>query len=44
MDRVRDMVSSMGISAVFAHDRDRISREPAYLYILKTEFEARGVS
>ncbi len=42
MDRVRDMVSSSGISAVFAHDRDRISREPAYLYILKTEFEAKG--
>ena len=44
MDRVRDMVSSMGISAVFAHDRDRISREPAYLYILKTEFEARDIT
>ncbi len=42
MDRIRDMVSSGCISAVFVLDRDRISREPAYLYILKTEFEAKG--
>src|SRR5687768_13954062 len=31
MDRVRDLVAAGGVSAVLAQDRDRFSREPAYL-------------
>src|ERR671911_1977656 len=42
MDRVRDLVASGGVSAVLAQDRDRFAREPAYLYILKKEFEEHG--
>src|SRR5919107_204516 len=39
MDHVRDMVAAGGISVVLAQDRDRFSREPAYTYLLKREFE-----
>src|ERR671910_936580 len=39
MDRVRDLVSAGGVSVVLAQDRDRFSREPAYHYLLKREFE-----
>src|SRR5829696_8448976 len=39
MDRVRDLVSSGGVSVVLAQDRDRFSREPAYTYLLRREFE-----
>jgi site-specific DNA recombinase len=42
MDRVRDLVSGGGISAVLAQDRDRFAREPAYLYLLREEFSLRG--
>lgn len=42
MDRVRDLVAAGGVSVVLAQDRDRISREPAYAYLLKREFEERG--
>ena len=42
MDRVRDLVSAGGISMVVAQDRDRFSREPAYSYLLKREFEEHG--
>jgi site-specific DNA recombinase len=42
MDRVRDLVAAGDVSVVLAQDRDRFAREPAYLYILKEEFEARG--
>jgi len=42
MDRVRDLVAAGGVSVVLAQDRDRFAREPAYLYIPKEEFEARG--
>ena len=38
MDRVRDLVAAGGVSAVLAQDRDRFSREPAYLYLLREEF------
>src|SRR5215211_605408 len=38
MDRVRDLVAAGGITVVLAQDRDRFSREPAYLFILKREF------
>src|SRR5215208_5571496 len=42
MDRVRDLVASRGVSVVLAQDRDRISREPAYTYLLRREFEEHG--
>lgn len=42
MDKVRDLVAAGGVSFVLAQDRDRLSREPAYLYLLKQEFEKRG--
>jgi DNA invertase Pin-like site-specific DNA recombinase len=42
IDQVRDLVAAGGVSVVLAQDRDRFAREPAYLYILKKEFEERG--
>jgi len=42
MDRVRDLVAAGRVSAVLAQDRDRFSREPAYLYLLREEFAAHG--
>ncbi len=44
MDRVRDLVASGGVSAVFAQDRDRFSREPAYLFYLREEFAEHGAT
>jgi site-specific DNA recombinase len=43
MDRVRDLVVAGGVSVVLAQDRDRFAREPAYHYLLRREFEERGV-
>jgi site-specific DNA recombinase len=37
LDRVRDLVAAGGVSVVLAQDRDRFSREPAYLYLLREE-------
>jgi site-specific DNA recombinase len=42
MDRVRNLVAAGGVSVVLAQDRDRFAREPAYLYLLKREFEEYG--
>ncbi len=42
MDRVRDLVAAGGITVVLAQDRDRFSREPAYTYLLRREFEQHG--
>src|SRR4051812_5541650 len=42
MDQVRDLVAAGGVSIVFAQDRDRIAREPAYHYFLRREFEEHG--
>src|SRR3712207_3360892 len=42
MDRVRDLVAAGSVSVVLAQDRDRFSREPAYTYLLKREFEEYG--
>src|SRR5215212_1864547 len=42
MDRVRDLVAAGSVSVVLAQDRDRFAREPAYLYLLKKEFEEHG--
>jgi site-specific DNA recombinase len=39
MDRVRDLVVTGDVSVVLAQDRDRFTREPAYHYLLKKEFE-----
>jgi site-specific DNA recombinase len=38
MDEVRDTVARGGVHAVWAQDRDRFAREPAYTYLLKREF------
>ena len=42
MDRVRDLVTAGGVSVVLAQDRDRFTREPAYHYLLRKEFEEHG--
>lgn len=42
LDRVRDLVTGGNVSVVVAQDRDRFSREPAYAYLLKREFEEHG--
>jgi site-specific DNA recombinase len=42
MDRVRDLVVAGGVSVVLAQDRDRFSREPAFTYILRREFQEHG--
>ncbi|CAN5660494.1 recombinase family protein [soil metagenome] len=44
LDRVRDLVAAGGVSAVFAQDRDRFAREPAYLYLRKQEFGEHGTT
>ena len=38
MDGVRDLVPEGSGSTVLAQDRDRLAREPAYLYLLREEF------
>jgi site-specific DNA recombinase len=42
MDHIRDLVAAGGVSVVLAQDRDRFSREPAYTYLLRREFEEHG--
>ena len=42
MDRVRDLVAAGGVYVVLAQDRDRFAREPAYHYLLRSEFEEHG--
>jgi site-specific DNA recombinase len=42
MYRVRALVAAGGVSVVLAQDRDRFTREPAYHYLLRREFEERG--
>src|ERR687894_2968903 len=42
LDHVRDLVAAGSVSVVLAQDRDRFSREPAYTYLLKREFEEHG--
>ena len=44
LDRVRDLVAAGGVSVVFAQDRDRFAREPAYLYLLRQEFGEHGTT
>jgi site-specific DNA recombinase len=42
MDRVRDLVAGGGVFVVLAQDRDRFTREPAYHYLLRREFDEHG--
>jgi site-specific DNA recombinase len=42
MDRVRVLVATGGVFVVLAQDRDRFSREPAYTYLLRREFQEHG--
>jgi site-specific DNA recombinase len=42
VDRIRDLVAAGSVSVVLAQDRDRFTREPAYHFLLKREFEAHG--
>ena len=42
LDRVRDLAAAGGVSVVLAQDRDRFSREPAFTYLLRLEFEEHG--
>jgi site-specific DNA recombinase len=44
LDTLRDVVSSGGIDLVLCQDRDRISREPAHVYLLREEFVAHGTA
>ncbi|MBA2377827.1 MAG: recombinase family protein [Rubrobacter sp.] len=42
LDRARELVEEGGVSVVVAQDRNRFAREPAYLFLLKREFERHG--
>jgi len=42
LDRVRELVEAGGVDVVLAQDRDRFAREPAYHYLLETEFGKQG--
>ena len=44
LDELRDLVAAHGIDLVLVQDRDRLTREPAYIYILKEEFSQHGAS
>ncbi|MBA3426136.1 MAG: recombinase family protein [Rubrobacter sp.] len=42
LDHVRDLVAQGGVDVVLAQDRDRLAREPAYLFLLRQEFAQHG--
>jgi site-specific DNA recombinase len=44
LDALRDTVSLGGVGLVLCQDRDRISREPAHVYILREELRAHGTT
>ena len=44
LDTLRDVVSAGGIDLVLAQDRDRLSREPAHVYILREELREHGTT
>jgi site-specific DNA recombinase len=44
LDTLRDVVSEGGIDLVLCQDRDRISREPARVYLLREEFLGHGTT
>jgi len=42
LDKVRELVEAGGVDVVLAQDRDRFAREPAFHYLLETEFGKHG--
>ncbi len=42
LDEVRDLVAAGGVDVVLAQERDRLSREPAHLYLLREELAKHG--
>jgi len=44
MDDVRDVVSAGGVHLVLVQDRDRFSREPAHIHVLREEFMQYGTT
>jgi site-specific DNA recombinase len=44
LDTLRDVVAGGGIDLVLCQDRDRISREPAHVYILREELREHGTT
>ena len=44
LDMLRDVVAGGGIDLVLCQDRDRISREPAHVFILREELRAHGTT
>jgi site-specific DNA recombinase len=42
LDALREVVSAGGVDLVLTQDRDRLSREPAYRFLLEKEFEEHG--
>jgi site-specific DNA recombinase len=44
LNALRDVVSSGAIDLVLTQDRDRLSREPAHIYILREEFLGYGTT
>jgi site-specific DNA recombinase len=44
LDTLRDVVAGGDIDLILAQDRDRLSREPAHVFILREEFVSHGAS
>jgi site-specific DNA recombinase len=44
LDTLRDVVAGGGIDLALCQDRDRISREPAHVFILREELRAHGTT
>jgi site-specific DNA recombinase len=44
LDMLRDVVAGGGIDLVLCQDRDRMSREPAHVFILREELRAHGTT
>jgi site-specific DNA recombinase len=44
LDALRDVVSAGGIDLVLAQDRDRLSREPAHLFLLREDLREYGTT
>jgi site-specific DNA recombinase len=44
LDALRDTVSLGGVDLVLCQDRDRLSREPAHVYILREELRTHGTT
>ena len=44
LDALRDVVSAGGVDLVLVQDRDRLSREPAHVYLMKEEFQGHGTT